>query len=380
MLGELVSSGHVDLDGVGLIAMAEIISIGLGVGIASSFLPLNRFRLIAVTTSLVLFAANLVSSQSSGFSDLIAARVIAGLGSGVLVWVTTSLIVRVGAPERTAGVFLAVQTLAQAILAAVLALVIVPYGGWSWGFGSVAVLVLMPSFFVALLPAKMDPLTEEASSQPPLTLAVILVSLVVVLQMAGIGSLWTFIEPIGVGAGLDSQSVQLVVSFTLIMQAIGAGVAALVASRLEPRNILICGGIVQCMIASFLGHYLGADLMAFVFACSVFGFLWLFMMTFHVRLAFLLEPTGRLALFGPSLQLLGSALGPLAASMLVQADNASPAATTSAAFAALSVGILLILKVLTGILITGVGGIAILAVRSCNQACAACTSFVSYWM
>ena len=57
LLGELVSSGHVDLDGVGLIAMAEIISIGLGVGIASSFLSLNRFRVIALSASLVLCGA-----------------------------------------------------------------------------------------------------------------------------------------------------------------------------------------------------------------------------------------------------------------------------------------------------------------------------------
>ena len=289
---------------------------------------------------------NLASSQCSGFGDLVVARVIAGLGSGVLIWVTTSLIVRVQRPERLAGVFLAVQTLAQAGLAAFLALVIVPGGGWSWGFGTLAAMVLLPSIFIALLPAKMRPLTEEDSPQPPLTLAVILVSLVVVFQMAVVGSLWTFIESIGVSAGLDSQSVQLVVSVTLIMQAIGAGVAALVATRFEPRNILIYGGVVQCSVAYFLSYHLGNDMPTFVLACSVFGFLWLFMMTFHVRLAFLLEPTGRLALFGPSLQLLGSALGPLAASLVVQAENASRAATTSAVFAAMSVGLLLILKVM----------------------------------
>ena len=343
LLGELVSSGHVDLDGVGLIAMAEIISIGIGVGIASSVFPLNRFRWIAMATSLLLSTTNLVSSQSSGLNDLIAFRVVAGLAAGVLVWVTTSLIVRVQHPERIAGVFLAFQTLAQALLAALLALVIVPIGGWSGGFGAMAIVVLLPSLFVMYLPAAMDSLTEQSSPQPPLRLVVILASLVVVFQMAVVGSLWTFIEPIGVAAGIASQSVQLVVSLTLIMQAVGAGVAALVATRLEPRSTLICGGILQCMIAAYLGYYLGAQLIALVVACSMFGFLWLFMMTFHVRLAFLLEPTGRLALFGPSLQLLGSALGPLAASLVVQADSARPAAATSATFAAISVGLLLVL-------------------------------------
>jgi hypothetical protein len=97
-------------------------------------------------------------------------------------------------------------------------------------------------------------------------------------------------------------------------------------------------------VASFLGHYLGSELAGFAIACSVFAFMWLFMMTFHVRLAFLIEPTGRLALFGPSLQLLGRALGPLVASMLVSTQHAVPAASASAAFAILSVALLLTLR------------------------------------
>lgn len=345
VLGELVSSGHVDLDGVGLIAMAEIIAIGLGVGIAGSIFALNRFRQIGIFASLAVVVANLASSQCGGFGDLIIARIVAGLATGTLVWITTSLIVRVRSPERTAGVFLAVQTFAQAIVAAILALVIVPAGSWSWSFLALAVLVAVPCLFIANLPPKMQPLTEEDSSQPPLTLGVVLASLVVVFQMAVVGSLWTFIEPISIAAGLETQSVQLVISFTLVMQAIGGGVAAVVAPRFEPRNVLMIGGIIQCSIAFYFGYHLTADMAPFVAACAVFGFMWLFLMPFHVRLAFWVEPTGRLALFGPSLQLLGSALGPLVASMLVESDNARPAATVSAGFAALSVGVLLILKV-----------------------------------
>ena len=345
VLGELVSSGHVDLDGVGLIAMAEIIAIGLGVGIAGSIFGHNRFRLVAVFASLIIVGANLASTQSGGFGDLLIARLIAGLASGVLVWITTSLIVRVRNPERTAGIFLTVQTLAQAIVAAFLALLIVPGGSWAWSFSTLAAVVAVTSLFIAFLPAKMQPLTEDDSPQPPLTLGVILASLVVMFQMAVVGSLWTFIEPISVAAGLETQTVQLVISFTLIMQAIGGAVSAVVAPRLEPRTVLILGGSVQCAIAYYLGHYLSDDLTVFVAVCAVFGFMWLFMMPFHVRLAFWVEPTGRFALFGPSLQLLGSALGPLVASMMVGADDASPAAMVSAAFAALSVGLLLILKV-----------------------------------
>ena len=344
LLGDLAASGHVSLDQVGLIAMAEIVAIGIGVGFASSVLPLNRFRIVAVISSLIVGAANVFAGFSGGFGDLMLTRVFAGFGSGVLVWVTTSLIVRVDHPERLAGIFLAAQTLAQAAFAALLALAIVPSGGWSLGFTVLGLLVVAPCLLVGWLPNQMHGLTEQSSSQPPLTLPVLITAGVVVLQMAVVGNLWTFIEPIGVGAGIEAQTAQLVISFTLIMQAIGAGVAAVVATRFEPALTLIAGGLMQAGIAFIVGNYLTSNLIPFIVICSIFGFLWLFMATFHVRLAFAVEPTGRLALFGPSLQLLGSAMGPLLASLFVVGDDASGAANTSAVLAITSVGLLIILR------------------------------------
>ncbi len=345
ILGQLVSSGHVDLDGVGLIAMAEIIFIGVGVGLAPALFSLNRFRTVALLASTVVAGANVASTFSGGFGDLIAVRLLAGLGTGVLVWVSSSLIVRVRNAERIAGVFLASQTLAQAAVAALLALLIVPSGGWQWGFLTLAVIVLLPNLTLFVLPATMLPLTEENTSLPPFSVGVLLASLIVISQMAIVGSLWTFIEPISVAAGLEPQSVQLVISWTLFMQAIGGACAAYLVTHLDARLMLGIGGVCQCAIAYFFGHSLTDSLPVFVLVCAVFGFLWLFLMPFHVRMALRVDPSGRLALIGAALQLLGSALGPLVASTMIQGDDATPAATASAGFAALSVVMLLVLTV-----------------------------------
>lgn len=122
--------------------------------VASSVLPLDRIRWIGAATCLALILANLFSSRCSGLSDLIVTRVFAGLGSGILVWITTSVIVRVAKPEQTAGTFLTIQTLAQAVLAALLALLVIPFGGWAWGFVAIAVCLLLPSLFITHLPAE----------------------------------------------------------------------------------------------------------------------------------------------------------------------------------------------------------------------------------
>src|SRR5262249_8140230 len=55
----------------------------------------------------------------------------------------------------------------------------------------------------------------------------------------------------------------------------------------------------------------------FTILCAVLGFTWLFLLPFQVALAFRADSKGRVAMLIPSAQLVGSALGPLAASAVV---------------------------------------------------------------
>jgi DHA1 family inner membrane transport protein len=71
----------------------------------------------------------------------------------------------------------------------------------------------------------------------------------------------------------------------------------------------------------------------FALACALFGFVWLFMLPFHIGLAFRADPSGRLAGLVPAAQLLGSAFGPLTASFIVESENAAAVPLLSAGFA-----------------------------------------------
>lgn len=336
LFGPLIDTGHVTLDQVGLLALAEIVCVGLGAGIAPAVFPLNRFRMVTALACLIAAAANLFSSRTAGFGDLLAARAAAGAGVGVLVWVATCVIVRFHTPDRLAGFFLTGQTLLQAAVAAALALFVIPSQSWQGGFDTLGVLILLAGAQIILIPSSMCALTEEESVRPPLTIPVLLASLVIMSQMAVVGSLWTFIDPIAQAAGIEQQTIQLVISGTLIMQAIGAAVAAGVAPRLSAPVTLAAGGLVQASIAALFAGYLTDSLSVFVAVCAIFGFFWMFLMPFHVQLALRVDPSGRLAVFGAGLQLLGTALGPLAASVLVTEKDASPAATVSMVFALIS--------------------------------------------
>ena len=126
VLGELVDRKAISLEGVGLVAMGEIIAVGVGVALADAFAPATRIRRVAVLAALLAAAfdaATLAMTSDVGFAVM---RALAGLSEGLLVWVTISVVVRTRAPERLAGVFLVVQTMAQAAATALLAVAVIP--------------------------------------------------------------------------------------------------------------------------------------------------------------------------------------------------------------------------------------------------------------
>lgn len=337
LFGPLIDTQHVTLDQVALLALAEIVCVGFGAGAAPAVFPLNRFRLVTFVATVAAAGANACSSHSAGFGDLLASRAVAGTAVGVLIWVATCVIVRVRTPDRLAGIFFTGQTLLQAAVAAVLAVWVIPASGWQGGFQTLALLILMAGGMILSIPARMCALTEEESVRPPLTVPVILACIVVMSQMAVVGSLWTFIDPISQAAGIDQQTIQLVISGALIMQALGGAVAAGTAPRLNALAVLAVGGVIQASVAILFSRHLTSSLAMFVTISAIFGFFWMFLMPFHVQLALRVDPPGRLAVFGAGLQLMGTALGPLTASVFVTDQDATPAAAVSAGFALVSV-------------------------------------------
>jgi hypothetical protein len=218
LLGEMVARQVITLEGVGIVAMGEIIALGLGVVLGDAVLPLSRYRLIMVIAAVAVAVFNVATCYGAGDAPLAALRAVAGLAEGVLVWVTTNIIVRSAKPDRLAAVFIVVQTLSQAGIAALLAVLIVPRAGWQGGFVLVAVISLLVSLLVRFLPAGLKPLRAEGAQPVSWSFATLLPLVIVFFQMAAIGSLWAYLEPLGRAAGFDDQGAQTLISSVLVMQ------------------------------------------------------------------------------------------------------------------------------------------------------------------
>lgn len=348
LLGALVEARQVSLEGVGIVAMAEIIMLGMGVVLGDTLLPGARLRLITIVAALCAAGLDLLTLQATGDGGMAAVRAGAGLAEGVLIWGTTGVIVRTAQPARVGGVFFVLQTIAQALLGLALANAIIPRWGWQGGFVALGLLALLPCVLAFMQPARLSPLAPPAVSGFRWSVATLQPLAVVFLQLAALGSFWAYLEPLGQAAGLDARSAQTLVAAVLATQVVGGSVAALAVRRLPLVPTLVACSLLLAAVTSTIHQLPGGSVRDFSLACALFGFVWLFMLPFHIGLAFRADPSGRLAGLVPAAQLLGSAFGPLTASFIVEGDNASAVPLLSAAFAMAAAALVLLTRTRQG--------------------------------
>jgi len=333
LLGELVDAKQVSLEGVGIVAMAEIVTVGLGVVLGDALLPWSRLRLITIVAALLAAGLDLLTLLATGDAPMTAVRAAAGLPEGLLIWGATGVVVRTANPPRVAGVFFVAQTVAQAALGALLANAVIPHTGWQGGFVTLGGVTLLACLLAFMQPARLAPLMPPAASGFRWSAATLLPLAVVFLQLATLGSFWAYLEPLGKAAGFDARAAQTLIAGVLAMQVVGGSVASFAVRRLPVVPTLVACSVVLAAVTTTIHQLPSGSMLNFAFGCALFGFVWLFMLPFHVGLAFRTDASGRLAGLVPAAQLLGSAFGPLTASFIVEGENAAAVPLLSAGFA-----------------------------------------------
>jgi MFS transporter, DHA1 family, inner membrane transport protein len=342
LLGSLVDQHRISMEGVGMVAMGEIFALGIGTVMAEKWLPLNHLRAVAVLASLLLIAINLLTLTAHGDLVCVLWRVAAGLAEACLFWIATMIIVRSPQPDRLAGVFLTVQTSVQAVAALLLAKVSIAWLGWGEAFVLLAVLCALPLLVAARLPARLGSHTEEI--QPSLVSWTGFFSLLVpFLHMSAMGALWAYFEPVVDAAGIGI-SINVLAALVLFMQIVGGAVAAVVVRRGKVLHALVISALAFSATGIVMHRLPLHSTWAFTALCVVFGFLWLFQMPFHIRLAFDIDPRGRIAMLVPPAQLVGTGFGPLVTSFSVHGNDVQHVPLLAAGFSACVVVAVMLVK------------------------------------
>jgi predicted MFS family arabinose efflux permease len=194
--------------------------------------------------------------------------------------------------------------------------------------------MLLPLLLARAMPCGLQPLAAPAQTGFRWSRQTGLPLLTVFLQMATLGSLWAYLEPLGKGAGFEAKDIQTLIAAALGMQIVGGCAGSALVRRLHAWPTLLAGSALLAAIALAVSRTPSGGTWQFAALCAAFAFVWLFIAPYQMGLAFDADGSGRVASLVPAAQLFGIAFGPLVASFVVEGENAAAVPMVSAAFAA----------------------------------------------
>jgi hypothetical protein len=340
LLGTLAQEGRITAAQLGHAATAELLLMGAASAYAGARWKTESLRAIGAISALALAALNVATIWTSGEAVTLI-RALAGVPSGILIWITIAMIARSPTPERWAGIYLTIQTLAQFVLAAALAAWVISRSGANGGFVALAVLCVISAVASLALPNRFAPLVADSPSNLPNARGFVALA-APFLWMAFIVGVWVYAEPLSRQAGHAPTVAGVAVSVSLACQVLGGVTATLLAGRLRWfPTLMFCALInVACLLvfASLPGESL------YLLTSAVFGFLWLFSLPFMVPMLIAADPTRRAAVLVGGAELTGGSLGPLFASFVVSDADVRGSLGFGAIALAVTVAIALVLR------------------------------------
>ena len=338
VLGALLTEHHITLTQLGHAASAELLSMGLAASLAGAFLPPRRLREISLVAGVVLAVANWYTPGAMG-ENVTALRAATGAAGGILIWVTAGMIARSASPDRWAGVYLTVQTLAQCIFAAIMTEVVEPTRGAVGDFSMLAVAGVVCAAAAALLPTALASLPQKAGAgpagiPPPRGFAGLAVNFLLLMFIV---SIWVYYDPIAREAGLSSKISDQAVYVSLAFQVLGGTLATLFAGRLKWYPVLVACALVDLATVVVLG--MRPTAVVFLIDAAVFGFIWLFILPFMVPMLIEADPSRRAAVLASGVGLLGASVGPIVVTLIIDSDNTRGALWLAVACLVLCLGI-----------------------------------------
>ena len=335
LLGALYTEGHVSGDELALVATAEMIAIAIGSAVVAMLLSAHNMRWKSAALLILLALANVWTAYAVSAGMLISARAVAGLAEGGLVAVATELIARSRRAERIGGYFVTMQTLAQCVLALLLALYVIPAAGSAGGFIVLAVVCVASLAIAFIVPGDYAELPKDENLANVLTVPSLTALLSVFCYFMFFGAIWAFLEPLGAQYGIDGRTVGLIVSASLAVQVLGAMTATAFEARIDYRLAIVAIGVIAVACSAVLAS--GPGMTVFWVAALLMGFILLFIVPYQIRLAITADETRTSVLLVPAAQLFGLAIGPIAASLLIDGKDFRPVPEFAAASAAASV-------------------------------------------
>lgn len=315
LLGAMVQEGRIADAQVGNLVTIEMLAMVLGSLAGIGLLRKMGARGVIGVAGLILAAMNVAMAGQSGMAILSSFRAVTGLSEGVLVASTLVAISRVARVERASAMFLAVQTLLQATVAAALPFILTGSSRTDTALLALAAVGAIAAAAALSLPRHLQPaaLDSERGALTPATLTALLGA---GLFLGAIVSVWSYFGLWLIHYGYPPAFEGTAVSLCLVAQVVGALTAARLGERLPNRQTISACALAGALLVAlfFIGR---GDATAILAVSVAFGFVWLFTLPFFAGWLIEIDPGRRAVLYLTAFQLGGAALLPSLAGVAV---------------------------------------------------------------
>ncbi|NUT16672.1 MAG: MFS transporter, partial [Cupriavidus sp.] len=304
---------HLQAGAAGMLLTFELLAIAAVPILLARWAPAFSLKpLLGVGLALATLG-DLASMLARDASTMLAVRIGAGLGAGILLLGTNAAMTSSADPVKDYGF---VNTVG--LVVAVLLCFLMPYANAGFGLGGNFGLLVLVSLAAAAMiyrlpghhsgravPGKPVPAGPPDVSKPKVALLVLALLLVQASYMAG----YTFTEALGARLGLTHAQLGSLLAVAQIFAFAGTGAATRMGSRFGIRSPLLVSVALQALC--LFGLTRTSDPLWFVgmlFGCTFF---YLFSMSYQLGIGAEIEPSGRVAALGGGVLYLGAAAGPL---------------------------------------------------------------------
>ena len=299
--------------------------VGLAIGSVITALLVNRCnrRHIAIAGILVLVIGNAFSLTFHYIGVLIAIRVFAGIGSGLLYAISVA---NLSGTHKTARNF-SILLFLLLTQGAVEALILPVFSGYL-GINGIFLFFIGASVIGAPLiywlcsfpvekplatPASMTSANGNTATLPHYLPVLYLLSIVAYTVV--IGAVWTYIERAGISAGIEPSMVSKILAIANLTGIVGALVAVWLSSRWGQARMLLASLFGVSIIFTFIAANL--TFVSYVSGLIVFNILWVLVNVYQLGTLANLDHTGRYGALVPFAQDTAASIGsPIAGAIL----------------------------------------------------------------
>ncbi len=321
MVGAIADAHGLSSSEAGYVAAADLCGFALAALAAVFWIERAKLHRIAGAGLLAVVAGNLLSLHTPDFATLLVARLLAGVGAGTAYAVAISTLARSARADRDFGIMVAAQIGFQ-----VIALFALPRLAALWGPDAIFFTLAGTACLAFLGILRGSRSTDESQHRAPAAARALsswFALAAVALFSVNLGALWTYVERIGVGAGLSSPQTGTVLAMSLAFSVFGALGASRLGERLGRRLPFVLAAAAQLTALALLTEHAGAT--AFAIGAALYSLAWAFAVPYLYIVVASQDATGRMIVLAPAAQAIGAGLGPATAASMLTGNSYLPA-------------------------------------------------------